>query len=246
MNAYELRQAIRKSRQAERAEDLSSAAEQLFAMARRSIEHIPFGQPILIGHHSERRHRRDLARHDRLMRRAIETRKRADELARVAETTSRAISSDDPDAPDKLRERVAKLERDQEAMKAANKVIRSRSGDVEKVAQLIAIGLTEAHSPAQGAARRDRGQGRRRAAGRHQRRGLHHPRGHRRQPGDDPVRRHPVAREARRTQVARLQMVPVARRLGAAVERLGSLVGPAHVRRADRLTDSIASEQGPG
>src|SRR5260221_9727603 len=144
MNAYELRQAIRKSRQAERAEDLSSAAEQLFAMARRSIEHIPFGQPILIGHHSERRHRRDLARHDRLMRRAIETRKRADELARVAETTSRAISSDDPDAPDKLRERVAKLERDQEAMKAANKVIRSRSGDVEKVAQLIAIGLTEA------------------------------------------------------------------------------------------------------
>jgi len=120
MNPYELRQAIRKSRQAERAEDLSAAADQLFAMARRSIEHIPPGQPILVGHHSERRHRRDLARHDRLMRRAIETRKHADELARVAATTSRAISSDDPDAPDKLRERIAALEDGQRRMAAVN------------------------------------------------------------------------------------------------------------------------------
>src|SRR5216683_1919141 len=99
MNPYELKQALRKSRQ--------------------SIQHIPFGQPILVGHHSERRHRRDLARHDRLMRKVIATDKRAKELAQRASTVTRAISSDDPDAPDKLRERIAKLERDQAAMKQA-------------------------------------------------------------------------------------------------------------------------------
>ncbi|WP_132290495.1 DUF3560 domain-containing protein [Kribbella sp. VKM Ac-2568] len=38
--------------------------------ARRQIsDHIPLGQPILVGHHSERRHRRDIERMDRLMQR---------------------------------------------------------------------------------------------------------------------------------------------------------------------------------
>ena len=34
------------------------------------LQHIPPGQPILVGHHSERRHRRDLARVDNGMRKA--------------------------------------------------------------------------------------------------------------------------------------------------------------------------------
>ena len=143
MNAYELKQALRKSRQADSAAALQASADQLFALARESIEHIPFGQPILVGHHSERRHRRDLARHDRLMRKAIDTQNRARELAGRAATVSHAISADDPDAPDKLRERIAKLERDQEAMKAANKIVRSKIGAEGKVQQMVALGLSE-------------------------------------------------------------------------------------------------------
>ena len=143
MNPYELKQALRKSRQAEGAAALQETATQLFALARQSIAHIPMGQPILVGHHSERRHRRDLARHDRLMRKAIETEKRAKELAQRAATVSRAISSDDPDAPEKLREKIAQLERGQEAMKQANKIVRSKIGNDGKVAQMVALGISE-------------------------------------------------------------------------------------------------------
>lgn len=46
---------------------------------------IPFGQPILVGHHSERRHRRDLERADNGMRKAIEADKRAGYWASRAE-----------------------------------------------------------------------------------------------------------------------------------------------------------------
>src|SRR6266849_2592014 len=95
MNPYELKQALRKSRQAEGADALQATATQLFELARQSVQHIPFGQPILVGHHSERRHRRDLARHDRLMRKAIDTQKRASDLAGRAATISHAISADD-------------------------------------------------------------------------------------------------------------------------------------------------------
>jgi hypothetical protein len=40
--------------------------------------HIPMGQPILVGHHSERRHRRDLDRIDSKMRRSIEEGKKSE------------------------------------------------------------------------------------------------------------------------------------------------------------------------
>lgn len=43
-----------------------------FRSANAAIDGIPPGQPILVGHHSERRHRAALHRHDRRMRRAID------------------------------------------------------------------------------------------------------------------------------------------------------------------------------
>lgn len=143
MNPYELKQALRKQRQADSAEKWKDASNALFDAARRSIEHIPPGQPILVGHYSERRHRRDLARHDRLMRKAIEAQKRGEEMARRSTTTNNAISADDPDATDKLAEKIAKLKRNQEIMVAANKVYRSKLSDDEKVAKLVAIGVPE-------------------------------------------------------------------------------------------------------
>ena len=57
------------------------------------------GQPILVGHHSERRHRRDLDRIHRNLERAMEAEKTAKELAyRAAAVGTGGISSDDPDA----------------------------------------------------------------------------------------------------------------------------------------------------
>ena len=77
-----------------RAEHYEARAEK--AEARRAVAHqkadsiadmIPFGQPILVGHHSERRHRRDLAKIDRNMRAAIEEGRKAKHLHDRAEAS---------------------------------------------------------------------------------------------------------------------------------------------------------------
>ncbi len=48
-----------------KAQRLTAAGEAGWAAARELASHIPMGQPILVGHHSEGRHRRDLAKIDR-------------------------------------------------------------------------------------------------------------------------------------------------------------------------------------
>ena len=50
-----------------RTEDAEAAQKAVAAIA----DNIPFGQPILVGHHSERRHRKDIERMDNGMRRAV-------------------------------------------------------------------------------------------------------------------------------------------------------------------------------
>lgn len=121
MNEYERRQEERRERleaAADRAEARSRAAG---ARARGAIAGIPPGQPILVGHHSERRHRADLRRHDNAMRKAIEEDDRAAELRSRAAGVGRAgISSDDPDAVPKLREKLEKMEAKRERMKRIN------------------------------------------------------------------------------------------------------------------------------
>ena len=62
MNAYELKQAERKARLEDHAAKLSQSATSTLAQARRMGSAIPFGQPILIGHHSETRDRNYRAR----------------------------------------------------------------------------------------------------------------------------------------------------------------------------------------
>src|SRR5690606_19093150 len=63
------------------------------------------GQPILVGHHSERRHRRDLERMSANMRKASALNSEDEELRRRADAAerNRAIFSDDPEAVRKLR-----------------------------------------------------------------------------------------------------------------------------------------------
>src|SRR2546423_295095 len=68
---------------------------------------IPFGQPILVGHHSERKHRRDIERLNNFTRREIEEDKKSEYWERKADTVenSTAISKHDPKAITKLREK---------------------------------------------------------------------------------------------------------------------------------------------
>lgn len=84
------------------------------------------GTPVLRGHHSERRHRRDLDRIARDTRKGIEAAREAEALARRAAhaESNTAISSDDPEALVKLRAKVAEIETTKERMKECNALIR--------------------------------------------------------------------------------------------------------------------------
>jgi hypothetical protein len=85
---------------------------------------IPFGQPILVGHHSERRARRDQDRIHNGMRAGIEHGHKADSMRSRADNieaaADRSIYSDDPDAIERLAERVAELEAKRARMKVRN------------------------------------------------------------------------------------------------------------------------------
>jgi Domain of unknown function (DUF3560) len=92
--------------------------------ADRISDGIPFGQPILVGHHSEKRHRRDLAKIESGMRAAIELGDKAKSQAQKADNieaaTEGSIYDDDPDAIERLTEKLAALEAKREHMKTVN------------------------------------------------------------------------------------------------------------------------------
>lgn len=118
---YEERQEARKRRLLERAAQARAEATQAQEAADRIASFIPPGQPILVGHHSEKRHRRDLERIDRGFRKAHEGRRRAHDLERRAEAVGTAgVSSDDSEAVAKLHAKLDDLEREQERRKALN------------------------------------------------------------------------------------------------------------------------------
>lgn len=85
---------------------------------------IPFGQPILVGHHSERRHRRAIDKIDRAMAVSVENAQTAENMrSRAAEIERQlnvAIYDDDPDAVERLTERIAALEAERDRRKQAN------------------------------------------------------------------------------------------------------------------------------
>lgn len=126
MNNYEIKKQRRIERLNRCAELYRKQSEQLHASARSDAQIIPFGQPILVGHHSERRDRAYRARIMRRFEKSFELSKKADYYTRRAASAeaNRNISSDDPEAVFKLEEKVLKLEKLQETMKTVNKIIR--------------------------------------------------------------------------------------------------------------------------
>lgn len=60
------------------AENARRRSSELHQSSRDAVGDIPFGQPILVGHHSERRHRNALERSSRKMQQSISEQERAD------------------------------------------------------------------------------------------------------------------------------------------------------------------------
>lgn len=88
--------------------------------------HIPMGQPILVGHHSEKADRAYRERIDNHMRKSVEHENAADYFERRVESieNNTSIASDDPDAKEKLESKIMALERHSDFMKAANQWFR--------------------------------------------------------------------------------------------------------------------------
>lgn len=147
-NAYERRQEARRERYLERAGSARRESDALATRSHAMMSVIPMGQPILVGHHSEKRDRNYRDRAWNMMGKAVAASEKAAHYAqKAASVGSGGISSDDPDSVAKLREKLATLEALQEVMKQANAIIRRKLTDDAKVAELAKLpGISEARA----------------------------------------------------------------------------------------------------
>ena len=127
-----------------KAERLDAKSVQLYQSASERASVIPMGQPILVGHHSEGRDRRYREGISNTFGKSFAMSEEADDARRRAEGVGHSISSDDPDALQKLREKLAKMKANHEKMVASNKIIRKYKGkdkDKEANAELQTLGF---------------------------------------------------------------------------------------------------------
>ena len=98
------------------------------------------GQPILVGHHSEKKARNDQNRMHNSMRKSIEATDKAsyyNQKALAAESNT-AISSDDSNSLILLKEKLRTAEQNQEFMKAINKIAKSKKlNESEKIKKIV-------------------------------------------------------------------------------------------------------------
>ncbi|RXK81156.1 DUF3560 domain-containing protein [Filimonas effusa] len=125
---FEQRKQNRIDNAIEQSEKNTRLSVQQYNEADKIASFIPMGQPILIGHHSEKRHRRDLDRIHNLHGQSIKSTEKAAYYADKAKTieSNTAIFSDDPQALDKLRTKLKEYEDLQTYMKAVNKCIKKK------------------------------------------------------------------------------------------------------------------------
>jgi hypothetical protein len=138
---YEAKRAARIDRLKSAATSAQSQSDNLFETAHKMAECIPMGQPILIGHHSEKRDRNYRQRIHNKMDKAVELGQKADNLAgrAIAAERNTSIFSDDPRADEKIAEKVERLEARQHLMKSFNAALRKND-----IAAMTELGFSEA------------------------------------------------------------------------------------------------------
>jgi hypothetical protein len=138
---YHEKKQARIDRYNELASKNDNQSESLYTQSNEMASGIPLGQPILVGHHSEKGHRKHLEKIRNKTIKAFEASDKASyyaEKASIAESNT-SISSDDPDAIYKLNKKLTTLLNLQEQMKAMNKIIKSKKlSEEEKSKKLVA------------------------------------------------------------------------------------------------------------
>lgn len=118
-----------------------------FAAASAIADHIPMGQPILVGHHSERHARRDAERIGSNMSRGCEEAQLSEHHAARADgiqrQLDRSIFSDDADAIERLEEKAADLDWQANASNKINAAWRKTKGQPmeARIAALVSAGM---------------------------------------------------------------------------------------------------------
>lgn len=146
LSDYHERRTERIERFKEIAEKNHNLSNQVLDQAHKMADVIPFGQPILVGHYSEKR---DRNYRDRIMNKyekAGELEDKAKYYARRAATTESnpAISSDDPDAIEALKEKLQNLKDSHDLMVKGNKIVKSKKLTTEqKIDALNDLGIDE-------------------------------------------------------------------------------------------------------
>lgn len=114
------------------AESAKAKQQAACEQARETAKRFEFGQPILVGHHSEKGARRDQAKMQGAMTRAHEAGKLAERHSAKAKGIARALGrtvfSDDPDAAGRLEARIAEAEAELARVKAINAALRKDHG----------------------------------------------------------------------------------------------------------------------
>lgn len=142
--AYEAKIQAKRERYQELAEKKEAEAERLHGEFRKGMEAIPFGQPILLGHHSEQRDRNYRAKVNRKLDKSVEASKTAEYYRSKAKSVGTGgIMSDDPAAVTKLQEKLDRLVSDHESMKQANAICRKKISDEQKMKMLLDLGFSE-------------------------------------------------------------------------------------------------------
>lgn len=127
-NDFNERKAKRIETALNRAAKNEAESNQLYKTAQDMAGMIPMGQPILVGHHSEKRDRNYRNKIHNIFGKAYEKSNKAEYYEDKAEAIAynTAIFSDDPEALQKLKSKLKALQELQEFMKAGNKCIKKQ------------------------------------------------------------------------------------------------------------------------
>ena len=103
---------------------------------------IPFGQPILVGHHSEKAHRAAIDRAWRAADRSVAEKDLAkhhrDKAEGLSDYLENTIFDDDPDAIERIQQKIENLEKQHALMLQVNKICRNKKlDDSAKIAALV-------------------------------------------------------------------------------------------------------------
>lgn len=137
MSTYRERREARADRLEEWAAKREAKAEAASERAHKMMDMIPLGQPILTDHYSAPRHRSHLAKVQSAASKSVEHAAKAHEMASKADNiraaADRAVYSDDPDAIERLEEKLADLESQRAAIvagvKAFNRSVKAGAPD---------------------------------------------------------------------------------------------------------------------